>query len=329
MKWFDDLRHRLRAAWLKAGTPPVAGATRWARLASLPRSVLIALAAVLLLLVYYGPVGWLMSGVDADLTLRPDPASLPPGGSVAVGMAARLMEREVEEEGWTPNDPFFFPTALLDDRPAFQRGAHAMITQFAIALRDLGGDDPDLDAAAAAFSQSPDRWWLRSEWPFFGASAESEYRDGIAALRRYNARVGQDQAQFERQGEMLIAALDQIALRLGSAAAATERQVQESAGRMIDTHADDQFNEVRGQTYAAALLLRGLREDYAPVIRERQLGARWVEMAESLDALVADDPLIVSSGSLGGLFRNHLTEQGYYLLLARNRLREITAVLQQ
>jgi len=60
-----------------------------------------------------------MHEVDDDLAYMPDIAAAP-GGSRAVAMAAGLITREVDRHGWTANDPFFMPSALLDNMPNFQ-----------------------------------------------------------------------------------------------------------------------------------------------------------------------------------------------------------------
>ena len=319
---FDDIRRRSRAAWLEASTPPVAGTGRLGRLQSLPRFARIALSVFVALILYYGLIGWLIQTVDADLTLRPAPAALPPGGSVTVGMAAAVIDREVNDHAWTPNDPFFFPTALLDNMPAFQRGIRAMTAQLVRAIQGRigGSDDPDLSLAVDGLMTPPDRWWLQGNWPFVGTSAESAYRDAVEALHRYNARLGQRQARLSPDAATLAAILQSLAAQLDAAATATGRQVggrgEQSAERAVDV----QFYEVKGQAYAAALFARALRDDYGAVIRQRQLAGSWAEATDALDAAVRRAPVLVD--------QDDLALQGFQLLLARDRLREISRRLQ-
>ena len=81
-----------------------------------------------------------------------------------------------------------------------------------------------------------------------------------------------------------------------------------------------QFYEVKGQAYAAALFARALRDDYGAVIRQRQLAGAWAEATDALDAAVRRTPVLVD--------QDDLALQGFQLLLARDRLREISRRLQ-
>lgn len=268
------------------------------------RVVLGVAAFVLLLVVYYGVGGLASSRIDPDLGLRPDAASLPPGGSVTAGIAARLIAREVDEHGWTPNDSFLAPTMLLDEMPAFQDGLRRMVAATVTAF----GSDADIAAAAEAFSTPSEEWWRP------GGSPESRYQDGVEALRRYNSRLARGAAGIDRRPARLADILDAMADALDSAGVVTERRIR---GRSTaeDPEIAEQFNAVRGEAYAAALLVRALRDDHSATIRARQLGAAWGETIDAFDALVAIDPWTVDASDL--------TAQGYYLLLARNKLRGI------
>lgn len=322
MSLIDDLQRRWRASRLEAAIPPVAGASQLNRLRSSPALVRIALATLLALAVYYGPIGWAADDVDTDLSLRPDTASLPAGGSAAVGFAAQLLDREVEVHGWTPDDPFFYPTALLDDMPAFQRGIRSGVAAFVVGLRDrltaLGEPGAaNLGMASEGLLRPADQWWLHRSWPFIGDSAESGLRDAVASLRSYNAEVAARHARFDRDAGTLADCLDQLAANLDTAGAATERQL---AGKS-DEGMDETYYAVRGRAYAAALLLRGLRSDFGMLLRARQLGVAWSEAMEAVDAVAVQDVWHVGD--------DDLTRQGYHLLLARDKLRTLAATLRR
>ncbi len=295
-------------------------------------------AALLLLFLYFGVGGIALSTVDDDLAFRPSPADLPPGGSVAVAMSSGLLDRELNTHRWTPDDPWFFPTGLIDNMPAFQTGMRQTTQQFLLELKDQvarargsGSTAPDLEKAFADLSYPPDRWWLGTDWPWIRGSSTSYYRDAVTELRRYNSRVGNGQALFERRADTLNAVLDRLALSLGSASAQLDQHVANHAGKgLIDWQSDNVFYNVRGQAYAAHMILRGLREDYGGLIRQRELATVWGELMRSLEALIAIDPLIVANSDPQGLLiNNHLTAQGVLLMRARTELREITAILQK
>lgn len=289
-----------------------------------------------LILAYYGLGAILSHRIDATMDFRPSPADLPPGGSVTVGMMSGILDRELQA-GWVPNDPWFYPTAWMDNTPAFQRGLVVGMRQVVLEMRDhigrtrgSGSTDEDLEKAYSTLSYPPDLWWMGTEWPFLRSSSETSYRETVDALRSYNQRLSRKEALFERRADSLYATLDRIALGLGAASASLDRQVAEHSRDWHDGEADDRFYEVKGQAYATYLILIGLREDYAGLIRQRELQNVWSAMMRSLQEMIAIDPLYVSNGEPGGLLvKNHLTEQGFYLLRVRTQLREVTSILEQ
>ena len=283
--------------------------TRWAAWRS-GRWPLIGGATVAVLVLYYGLGGWLAAEIDPDLTVRPTAAQLPPGGSVTAAMAARLIDREVNESSWIPNDSILSRTAILDNKPAYQDGLRQTVAAEVAAL----GRDPDLQAAATALATPSERGWLHADWPPLGGSAESAYRDAIAALGRYNDRLSGKEIAPDRAPLRLAIQLDALAGRLGGAGGGVERAIASRAAPG-DRAADEEFYAVRGSAYAAAMLLRALREDNPDLVRTRQLGLAWNEATDALDRAVAVHPIIVG--------RADLTEQGYYLLLARNKLKAL------
>jgi hypothetical protein len=107
-----------------------------------------------------------------------------------------------------------------------------------------------------------------------------------------------------------------------------DNHIAENSGGLIDWRADDIFYGVKGQTYAYYLLLRELGEDYANVIAERRLTGAWTKMLESLRHSAELAPWVVVNGAPDGQFLpSHLAAQGFYLLRARTKLREITNIL--
>ena len=93
---------------------------------------------------------------------------------------------------------------------------------------------------------------------------------------------------------------------------------------------NDKLGGQYGKIFEAhALLIEdpNLRHEIEQLIRQRGLANVWAETMTSLEALLAIDPLVVLNSD--GVFKNHLSEQGFALLRARIQLREITAILQK
>jgi hypothetical protein len=310
-----------------AAMPLAARSRRW------PWIVAAALALLLLVL----PVGMLMvHKIDNDPGFAIEQGSMPNGGSRAVAMAAALIHREVDVHSWVANDPWFMPGAWLDNMPNYQQGLVAAIARFAVEMRDQVGrargtsqDDADLREAAGMLQFPGDKWLIdlaTSPWP--QTTSEAQYRRARQALVNYNARLGSGQAVFERRGDNLLATLDRLALDLGSSSAVLDQRIAEHGGTLFDPRADDIFYSIKGQAYGYSMLLRALADDFAQIIRERDVGTLWTNMLASLDHAAAMDPIVVMNGSPDGiLFPSHLAAQGFYVLRARAQMREITNVL--
>jgi len=303
----------------------------------LPRRGLGWIAAALLAVVplyYLLGMAWIHR-VDDDTAFAP-PEPVAEGASRAVAIAVALIEREVDENRWTANDPFFLPAAALDNMPNFQQGIIAALSRFAIELTDQIGRtrgssevDPDLETAAGLLKYSGTVWIFdfATSWAPT-APSEQQYRAARRALARYNERLAEGNAVFERRADNLLATLDRFAADTGSSSAALDRRIREDSGWGIDTKADDLFYAVKGRLYAYYLLLRALGADYAKVISERQLGPAWEQMLASFRAAAELDPWVVINGKPDGLvLPNHLAVQGFYLLRARTQLREVTNIL--
>jgi len=292
--------------------------------------------AVLLFVVLYYPLGMvIVHRVDDDIAFEVPAADRIEGGSRAVAMASALIDREAGRGHWSPNDPFFMPGALLDNMPNFQRGIVAALARFAFELTDQiarargsSQTDKDLQEASGLLQYAGDKWVfdLKTSWAPT-ATSDAQYRRARVALMAYNRRLATGQAVFERRADNLLAVIDRIALDLGSVSAALDSHVAEGGG-WFDLQADDVFYGIKGQLYAYHLILRELGQDYANVMRERELGATWNQMLESLRRAATLDPLIVINGSPDSiLVPSHLASQGFYLLRARTQLREISNIL--
>ena len=295
------------------------------------RTLFAAVLLGLLLLLYFGLGGLLNSTIDDNPAFRPAEADLPPGGSVAVAMTSAVLNREVNHHGWTPDDPWFYPTALLDNMPAFQRGIRMAVYRFAAALEARQPTDADLVAAHQELATAPDRWWLGTDWPWVRASAASRYDDAVDHIRNYNARVANGSAPLVRDAATLATMLEHLASALSQGEAALGRHV--AGGETVEGERlgnDEIFYAVRGEAYASVLILAGLREDFAPLIRQQQLSARWAAVARSLEATVDINPLVVTVGDPGSLLvKNHLMEQGFAVQRAREQLLALAADLRK
>lgn len=304
----------------------------------LPRRRLaaIALAVLVLLLLYYPVGGFLVNRVDDDAAFAP--AQVPPNGSRAVALVAALIQRETIDHAWVANDPIFYPGWILDNTPEFQMGMMAACGRFATELADQLGRtrgssqvDPALDKASGLLKYPGNVWIFdfSTSWAPT-ASSDSQYRAARTSLLDYNNRLSAGQASFERRADNLMATLERISADLGSSSAIVDRRIEEGSESWIDNRADNVFYGVKGRIYAYMLILRELGVDFEQLLREREVAGAWAQMLHSLGEAARLDPLVVMNGSTSGLFAaNHLAVQGFYLLRARTQLAEITDILQK
>jgi len=335
MSKMDNIADRLIDLW-------DACKSRWQGLVSslnqgpfILRLVKLAFAAVVVLAVLYYPVGMVVfHSVNDDPEFGP--GDVVPGQSRAVAQAAALIDREVVQGHWVPNDPFFFPTAALDNMPNFQSGIFAALSRFTVELADQLGRtrgsssvDPDLSEAVGLLKYPGDVWIFNFSTSLMPtASSESQYKAARRALLRYNERLASGKAVFERRADNLIATLDRINSDTGSASALLDRQIHEGGGVLFDRTSDDVFYQTKGRLYGYFLILRELGHDFAPVIQDKELGTSWDQMLASFETAASLDPLVVANCSPDGqLCPSHLAAQGFYLLRARTQLKEVANIL--
>lgn len=288
---------------------------------------------VILALLYY-PVGMLLTHtVNDDPDFGPQNTS---NGSNAVAVSIALIEREVEQNGWVSNDPFFKPGYLLDNMSNFQTGIISAIARFSYELVDQLGRtrgsssvDPDLQEVSGLLQYAGDIWWWNPSTSLMPVStSEQQYVKAKNQLIVYNERLARGSAVFEKRADNLLATLDRISLDLGTSSASIDVYVKDGFGCVFDFGSDDLFFNVKGQAYAYRLILQALRKDFEGVVASRDIATIWDEMEASFNSIIAMDPMIISNCAVDGfLFQNHLAAQGFYLLRARTQLKEITNIL--
>lgn len=260
---------------------------------------------------------------------------VPQGASRSVAVAADLIDREVNRTRWVANDPFFLPGYLLDNTPNFEIGLMSAVGRFTIELRDRiarvrgsSAVDPDIESASGRINYPGDVWIFEWSGNPVQPSSEGQYRRGLSDLRRYNERLAQGTAVFERRNDNLLNTLDRISDDLGGASAALSERADRNATSFLDFGADDLFYNTKGRLYAYYLILRELEQDFAEVLRGRGLEVSWDEMLHSARLAGTLHPWVVTNGPLDSqAVPNHLAAQGFLLLRMRTKLEEIVDIL--
>ena len=297
------------------------------------RLALRGLGTLLLAAALYYPAGMIyIHKIDDSADLG---VTVEGGESLAVAVAAALIERETDRNRWTANDPFFLPGAVLDNMPNFQQGIIYALSRFAIEMSDQIGRirgssqvDSDLDNAAGRLKYPGNIWYFDFATSLAPTStSEEQYRTARRAFVNYNRRLAAGEAKFERRADNLQATLERIGADLGSQSAGIDHAIAGS-GWGIDFQADDVFFQTKGRLYGYYQLLAAFREDFGRIINDRELGPAWEQMLRSVRHAAELDPLVVVNGAPDGqLLPSHLAAQGFYLLRARTQLKEIANIL--
>lgn len=283
--------------------------------------------------VWWGVFAMMMHRIDADTTFMP-PRTVE-GGSYAIAMVAALVEREVDTYRWSANDPWFFPTALLDNMPNFQQGMLRAISRFSIEMMDMIGRtrgtaaiDPDLERAAGLLQFPGDVWFIALDKSWLPViPADLQYRAAVRALHTYNERLATGAALFERRQDVLALTLARLGADLNARAALLDRHVQQSR-RIIDFQADDLFYFNKGMLYAYYMILRELGRDFENVLAMGNTASVWNQAMDSLRKASQLQPFIVlNAPGDDSIFANHLFVQGFYLKRALMQLDEVVRVV--
>ncbi len=291
-------------------------------------------AAIMVILIFYYPIGMaLVNNIDDDVDFFNN-VETKPNQSRAIAVSQALINREVRINRWTAMDPFFFPGHMLDNMPNFQQGIMAALSRFAIEMSDQIGRvrgssqvDDDLDKAVGLLKYKGDIWiYDLSESLLPQRSSAQQYGLGADAFGRYNQRLGNDKAVFERRADNLLATLDRFSADLGSASAVLDSAISNLSIFSFDS--DDVFYRNKGRLYAYYLLMREMGHDFKEVLAEKRLDAIWQQTLSSLRQAAAMNPLIILNAAPDSfIMPSHLAAQGFYLLRARTQIREISNVL--
>lgn len=255
--------------------------------------------------------------------------------------------------GYLTNDKIL-PSVLMDNMPAWEFGVLEMIRDMSLALRkdfsrsqSQSAEHPELKKAQPKFNIDSQAW----AWP----SAESEYQDGIDALRFYRlelANPANSNAQFYARADNLRDWLKEVEKRLGSlsqrlsASVGQERINTDLAGDSAATQStyapgineiktswwqiDDVFYEARGASYALLHLLKAIEIDFADVLQKKNALISLRQIIRELEATqdTVWSPMILNGRGFGFL-ANHSLVMANYISRANAALIELSELLSQ
>lgn len=246
------------------------------------------------------------------------------------------------------------PTILLDNMPSFEYGVLEQVRDLALVMRldfsrsqSQSTGDKDLETAQSKLNIS------HTSWAF--PSAESEYKDAIAAFKRYRVRLvssNQADAQFYTRADNLGNWLRKVEKRLGSisqrlsasvgqerfntdlAGDPTAKQSTQTADKSLIKTAwldiDNVFYESRGATWAILELLKAIEIDFADVLAKKNAHASLQQIIRDLESTqdTVWSPMILN-GSGFSLVANHSLVLANYVSRANSALIDLRSLLEQ
>lgn len=259
--------------------------------------------------------------------------------------------------GYISND-HLPPGLWLDNMPSWEYGVLVQVRDLSRALRkdfarsqSQSTEDADLARAEPKFNFDNKSWML--------PSSESEFREGIHSLSRYQQRLSdpsQRTALFYARADNLNNWLGDVATRLGSlsqrlsasvgrvklnstlkteAAAAEVKpgQVPQVDEEIVETpwlQIDNVFYEARGEAWALSHLLRAIEVDFADVLAKKNATVSVRQIIRELEA--SQEPLwspMVLNGGAFGMLANHSLVMANYISRANAAVIDLRQLLSQ
>lgn len=258
-------------------------------------------------------------------------------GSVTTATMIRIGEILLYKRGGYLSNDIAPPGVLMDNLPNWEFGALVMLRDSSAALRNHWSrsqsqslEDEDLAIAEPLFNFDNSSWIL--------PSTEGEYKDAIAALERYLARLSDtsvQNAQFFARADNLKQYLDIVSKRLGSLSQrlsasvgqvrvntdlANDPQAQQStqAAKIVIVKTpwlelDDVFYEARGSAWALVHLLRAVEMDFQKILEKKNATVSLRQIIRELESSQEStlSPVVLNGSGFGFLSNYSLTMANY------------------
>jgi len=254
-------------------------------------------------------------------------------GEIYASTVAAIVEHELSSPaGWRPNDFFLWgPGVLADNNANRQLGIIQAVRESVRVFKDhltkvsATEFDPNLVVADTAFRNDAQRFWL--------PSAESRFRDGVRALRRYidGLRATPPTSKpINRRNVELIRLFQTWSDLLGDAHANLMRDREPDGSTVPPWRTDDYFYHAQGFAHVMHHLSLAVAREYAQDLSGRPAVTTLLdEVAQALGRAATMKPLVVLDGRPEGLFANHRRNLDVYIVDARQRMYSIREELEK
>ena len=296
---------------------------------------IIAISIAAIIFLYYPLGGWLVEDIDTNTDIEISPAN--ESQSATAEMMSFLIRREVNDNIWTPNLPFFFPSYFLDNMPSFQLGLMSGVSSLAQSMaakleKNIATPEDNHLHQAAELLEYPGTIWMFSPQNKLVPvpSAHSQYRKARKQLIKYNQELNDGSLVFYRNPKDLAYFLRRMKLQLVKTTGQLEAQIREESSSWTDNQADNLFYHARGLAYADYMLIKALGFDYKQILVDTNTYSDWTILLKTLESAAQLSPAIIRNGEADSLTApNHLSNIGFYLYKAQIMLQKIAQQLEK
>ena len=249
------------------------------------------------------------------------------GGEAYASTLAALVQHELDgTTGWRPNDLFpWGPRLWADNNANRQLGIIQAARESARVLRDhltkVSATEYDANLVAA------DTMLRNDERKFWFPSAESRFRDGAGALRRYVAgleAVPPTSKPINQRNVELIRLFQVWSDLLGDAHA---NLLRDDASFF---QSDDYYYHAQGCAHVMHHLTLAVKREYAADLARRASVLEMLDrVADSLGRAALAKPVVVLDGGAAGLLANHRRNLDAYIVDGRQLMYSIREELEK
>lgn len=264
---------------------------------------------------------WLSSNIHSILDqTKPTSAETKKGIALSAALSNRLEQEMGSTFGWSVNDLIVSPTRWFDNRANRQRGVifatRMLINFFSTNLAKYGTVDTENNALKEArekyFAFSEDSWWF--------PSTESQYREGIALMRKYEDELASGKAVYNMRSDDMYNMLTFI---IG------KQFLDQPLGLLVQPENEVPYTELDDRIYYTQGVVLVLRDfirtfvDLYPVIKEKG-GEENIRIAvREMELICTFDPLIVLRGEHDSVTADHRGKMARYLISFRERINDL------
>lgn len=273
-------------------------------------------------------------------------------GYTSVYTLHRVMSTLLNKQGGYISNDKIPPGIWLDNISNWEFGVLVQSRDFARAMRKDFSRSQSQSVEYPALTISEPRFHFDSN-SWLLPSTESQYNEGLDALLKYQvalSNTGQSEAQFYARADNLNSWLGDVQTRLGSLSQrlsasvgqkrlntdlAGDPDAEQSTVSANETEIktpwleiDDVFYEARGSAWALLHILKGIEQDFGPVLDKKNARVSLRQIIRELEATQETvwSPVILNGGGFG-LFANHSLVMANYISRANASIIDLRELL--